>query len=266
MTDLKPVAETKKDVLRPTDDEAIRLARTLMRSARHGAIAVLEPGTGVPLASRVAVATDYDGAPLILISGLAAHTPAIEADPRCSLLLGEPGKGDAMAHARITITCIAEKIAREDPRHGRIEWRFLSHTPKAKLYAGLGDFAFFRLEPQRASLNGGFGKAFALTRENLLTAGDKLDAIAAAERSAVEHMNDDHADAVANYATYFGKAKAESNWVMTGIDADGFDLAAGDRVLRIFFPTPLGDAPDMHKTLVAMAIEARKAMAEINPD
>lgn len=252
----------KNDVLRPTDDDAIRLARTLLRSARHGAIAVLEPETGAPMVSRVATATDHDGAPLILISGLAAHTGAIEADPRCSLLLGEPGKGDAMAHARITIACIAEKIARDDPRHSRIEWRFLSHTPKARLYAGLGDFAFYRLEPQRASLNGGFGKAYALTRQDLLTAGDKIDAIAAAERSAVEHMNDDHADAIGNYAVHFGKADSDQNWVMTGIDADGFDLAAGDRVLRILFSTPLTDAPDMHKTLVAMAVDARQARAQ----
>lgn len=255
------MAEKTRDVLRPTDDEAIHLARTLIRSARYGAIAVLEPGTGAPLASRVAVATDHDGAPIILISGLAAHTGAIEADPRCSLLLGEPGKGDAMAHARITVTCVAERIARDDPRHGRIEWRFLSRNPKSKLYAGLGDFAFYRLEPQRASLNGGFGKAFALTRENLLTAGDRLDAIAAAERGAVEHMNDDHADAIANYAVVFGKAKGDKGWVLTGIDADGFDLVAGDHVLRIPFREPLADAPDMHKTLVAMAIEARQARA-----
>lgn len=254
-------ADKKKDVLRPTDDEAIRLAHTIMRMSRHGALAVLEPGTGIPLASRVAVATDHDGAPLILISALAAHTGAIEADKRCSLLLGEPGKGDAMAHARITIICEAEKIARDDPRHARIEWRFLSHAPKARLYASLPDFAYYRLEPQRASLNGGFGKAFAFTRENLLTAGDKLDAIAAAERSAVEHMNDDHPDAIRNYAVYFGKATDQADWVMTGIDADGFDLAAGNRILRIFFPTPLADAADMHKTLVAMAIEARKAIS-----
>jgi putative heme iron utilization protein len=46
---------------------------------------------------------------------------------------------------------------------------------------------------------------------------------------------------------------------MTGVDADGFDLAAGDRVLRIPFRQPLADAADMHKTLVSMAVEARQA-------
>lgn len=258
--------EKKKDVLRETDDQAIRLARTLLRASRYGALAVLDPGTGAPMASRVAVASDHDGTPIILISGLSAHTGAVEADPRCSLLLGELGKGDPLAHPRITIACRAEKIARDDPRHGRIEWRFLSHNPKSKLYAGLGDFSFFRLVPQGASLNGGFGKAYALTAENLITAGPTLDAIAAAEPGAVKHMNEDHGDAIARYAIHFGKVREQADWVMTGIDADGFDLAAGDRVLRIFFAKPLVDAQDMHKTLVAMAIEARQALSANGPD
>lgn len=253
--------DEKKDVLRETDAEAIRLARTLLRSSRYGAIAVIDPKTGAPLASRVAVATDHDGTPVILVSSLAAHTGGIVADPRCSLLLGEPGKGDPLAHARITIACHAQKIATDDPRHARIRWRFLSHNPKAKLYAGLGDFAFFRLEPQGASLNGGFGKAYVLTAQDLLTTGPALDEIAVAEPGAVAHMNDDHLDAIANYASWYGKSRERADWTMTGIDADGFDLAAGDRVMRIFFDLPLENAQDMHKRLVAMAIEARKELA-----
>ncbi|TJW76115.1 MAG: HugZ family protein, partial [Mesorhizobium sp.] len=66
------MAETRKDVIRETDAEAVRLAKTLVRSARFGALAVIEPGTGAPLASRVGVATDMDGAPLILVSMLSA--------------------------------------------------------------------------------------------------------------------------------------------------------------------------------------------------
>lgn len=253
------VTDPRKDILRETDSDAVRLARTLLRTSRYGALAVLDPKSGAPLASRVAVATDHDGAPLILISGLAAHTGGLLADARCSLLLGEVGKGDPLAHARITLACMAEKIAKDDLRHQRIEWRFLSHNPKAKLYAGLGDFAFFRLEPQSASLNGGFGKAYALTREDILLNLPQMDVISAAEPSAVSHMNDDHRDAISNYASYFGKVQQPADWVMTGIDAEGVDLAAGDKTLRIFFETPLADARDMHKRLVAMAIEARSA-------
>ncbi|TIO67997.1 MAG: HugZ family protein, partial [Mesorhizobium sp.] len=47
------MTETRKDVIRETDTEAVRLAKTLVRSARFGALAAIEPGTGAPLASRV---------------------------------------------------------------------------------------------------------------------------------------------------------------------------------------------------------------------
>jgi putative heme iron utilization protein len=256
------VEPQSKDVLRETDADAIRLAKTLLRASRHGALAVLDPGTGAPLASRVAVATDHDGAPLILVSALSSHTAALDADARCSLLLGEPGKGDPLAHPRITIRCLAHRIARDDPRRDRIEWRFLSRNPKSRLYAGFADFSFFRLEPQGASLNGGFGKAYALTARELMTASPAIEAIAAGERRAVTHMNEDHRDAIVGYAAHFGKADARADWIMTGIDADGIDLAAGDVIVRIFFPDPLAKAEEVRSTLVAMAIEARQQGAD----
>ncbi|TIT72362.1 MAG: HugZ family protein, partial [Mesorhizobium sp.] len=40
------MAETRKDVIRETDAEAVRLAKMLVRSARFGALAVIERGTG----------------------------------------------------------------------------------------------------------------------------------------------------------------------------------------------------------------------------
>ncbi|WP_408068968.1 DUF2470 domain-containing protein, partial [Acinetobacter baumannii] len=48
-------------------------------------------------------------------------------------------------------------------------------------------------------------------------------------------MNADHANAISLYARFFAKAPA-GNWRMTGIDADGFDIADGDDVQRVWFP------------------------------
>ena len=248
-----------KDVIRQTDAEAIRLAKTLMRTARFGALAVFEPGTGAPFASRVGVATDADGTPLILVSQLSAHTGAIRADPRCSLLLGEPGKGDPLAHPRITLICRAAKLEPGTPERNRAERRYLNRNPKAKLYVALSDFSFFRLEVERASLNGGFGKAYLLTCDDLILGGPIVDELAQSEQRAVDHMNDDHRDAIANYARYFAKA-GDGGWAMTGIDADGFDIADGDKSRRVFFPSPLKDAQDMRMALVDMAKEARMAL------
>jgi putative heme iron utilization protein len=162
------VRETRKTVVLATTEDAIALAKSLVREARHGALATLDPKTGRPVATRVGLATDADGTPLILVSALAAHTPALRADPRCSLLVGEPGKGDPLAHPRLTLHCNAREIERGGAEEARIAGRYLAHNPKASLYAGLGDFRYFRLEPGEASLNAGFGRAYALGAGDVL--------------------------------------------------------------------------------------------------
>lgn len=169
MTPADPTAP-RPDMARPVDDEARALARRLLAGARHGALATLEPGTGDPLASRSAVALDADGAPLLLLSALSAHFGALEADPRCSLLVGEPGAGDPLAHPRLTVTGVARRLDRDGPQAARVRARWLAAHPKAALYVDFADFAFWRLEPRRGSLNGGFGRAYRLDRDDLLGA------------------------------------------------------------------------------------------------
>jgi putative heme iron utilization protein len=255
------VEDRTKDVLRPVDEEARRQARMLVRSARYGALATLDPANGAPVATRVALATDIDGTPLILVSGLSAHTRALAADPRCSLLVGEPGKGDPLAHPRMSVACSARRLERGTPLYARAERRYLARQPKGKLYAGFPDFALHRLEIEGASLNGGFGKAYALARADLIAAEAVNEALAAGEQSAVAHMNTDHADAVAIYARAFAGAP-DGAWTLTGIDAEGIDLALGDDVRRILFSAPLASASEMRAALVRMAGDGRKLLQE----
>lgn len=251
--------EKKKDVIQETTPEATTLGKTLLHTARYGAIAVIDPNTGAPLASRVGVANDIDGTPLILVSMLASHTPALLADPRCSLLLGEAGKGDPLAHPRISLACRARKLERGSAEQARAQRRYLNRNPKAELYVGLGDFSFFRLEIEGASLNGGFGRAYNLTRADLLVESPALDAIADAEQSALDHMNADHREAIAIYARHFGKARGDDKWMLTGLDPEGMDIVSGDAIKRIFFPRKLTDAAELRKMLVEMAKVGREA-------
>lgn len=173
--------------------------------------------------------------------------------------VGEPAKGDPLAHPRMTLACVARKLERGSQIHARAERRYLNRQPKAKLYAGFADFSFQRLDVQGASLNGGFGKAFALSRSDLLTESDANAAIAASEQSAVAHMNAEHRDAIAAYARAFAGATA-GDWIITGIDAEGIDIASGDDARRIFFPERLKSASDMRAALVRMATEARSKL------
>ncbi|WP_460079993.1 HugZ family pyridoxamine 5'-phosphate oxidase [Roseibium sp. LAB1] len=245
-----------KSVIRPTDDQARQLAKELIRTARFGALAVLEAETRHPFASRVAVATDLDGTPVILTSSLSGHTTAILADPSCSLLLGEPGKGDPLAHPRISLLCSATKISKESAEHGRLRKRYLSRHPKAELYVDFGDFSFFRLSISRASLNGGFGKAFELEKQDLQTPVRSLEDWSSMEEGAVAHMNSDHRDAVKLYAQNLLNA-GDANWRIGCLDPEGIDLVAGDRVQRLWFAERLEEPSELRPALVALALQAR---------
>lgn len=149
----------KKDIIRPTDDEARLLARGLLASARFGALAIRDPETGFPHVTRVAVGMQEDGAPLLLISTLAHHTRALLQDPVCALLVGEPGdKGDPLNHPRVSLQARAVEI---DKAPVRAAW--LASHPKTTLYFDFPDFKMFRLDITLAHMNGGFAKAYHLT-------------------------------------------------------------------------------------------------------
>jgi putative heme iron utilization protein len=237
--------------------EPVPLAKSLLRSIRAGTLATLAEG-GAPFATLTSVATDIDGAPLILISGLSHHTRHIMADPRVSLLLSQTGKGDPLAHPRLTIAARARAIGRDGDEAMRIRRRFLARHPKAEMYADFGDFGFWRLEPEHLYLNGGFARAWDGTPAEILAPARNCAEFIAMEDSAVVHMNADHRDAVKLYATKLAKAEA-GPWVVSGIDPEGLDLMAGDRTARIAFPEPVGDGAGLRKVLADLARAARAA-------
>ena len=245
--------KSKKDVLRETDDEALTLASRLLREARHASLASLEPDTGHPQASRVTMAQEMDGTPIILVSDLSSHTPAIREDKRCSLLIGEFGKGDPLAHARMTVICAAELLERGSIDYTRARARFLNRHPKAALYVDFGDFHFFRLTIERISLNGGFGKAYALKAADVtITDHQAIDDFYEMEQGVIEHMNEDHQSSIAHYAATMGN-KVGKDWRLAGVDPDGMDLMSGDTLMRIPFPKQLKSADKIRGMLVALA-------------
>lgn len=147
--------------IRPTDDEARALARRLVAGARFGALGVIEPETGAPLVTRVAVGTDSGGCPVSLVSDLSVHTRALRANPACSLLVGEPGaRGDPLTHPRLTLQARARFLLRGGEEHAELRTRWLEEHPKSRLYVDFADFSFVAFEVEAAHLNGGFGKAY----------------------------------------------------------------------------------------------------------
>jgi heme iron utilization protein len=238
------------------DFDAKAVAKNLLRATRTGALATIDRNTGHPFVSLVNVATDSNGAPLILISRLATHTANLEIDGRASLLLAAGGKSDPLAHPRLTVLGKFIRVGREAPDEPRLRRRFLARHPKSELYAGFADFTFWKLDVASAHLNGGFARAADLKATDLLSNVSGADNLIDAEAGAIAHMNSDHADAVRLYATQLLGA-ADGPWWLTGIDPDGLDLACGDATLRLSFAARVTDSQQLRKVLAALAATAR---------
>ena len=147
--------------IRPTSSEAFQLCKALLSASRFAALAVLHPESNAPYVSRIGFVANKDMTPFTLISTLATHTQALQKNPNCSLLIGEPEEcGDPLSHPRLTLIARAHFIAQEASNYDAIRSQYLAVIPKAKLYVDFGDFSFVSFEINRIDLNGGFGKAF----------------------------------------------------------------------------------------------------------
>ena len=247
--------QEKTEMLQPVNDEVRREARSMVRTARYGALAIPGAKDAAPSIARVGLATDTDGMPIFPASSLSDRDERMETDGRASLLVGEPGKGDPLAHGRISLIGSVRRLDEGD--HDRARRRYLARHPKAKLYIDFKDFSIWKLEIASASFIAGFGRAYALDRDDLLTACDDWSAWHAMEAGAVEHMNDDHADATRLYATTFCGAD-DGDWLIAGLDPDGIDMTLGDDHRRYMYDAPLGSANELRAALVKLVRAARE--------
>ena len=223
-------------------------AKRLMRLARTGALATLDAAGGTPLTTLIGVASDFDGAPLFLMSTLSRHTRNLANDPRASLLLtGRHERGDPLNHPRVTLGGRVEKCPAP-----RAKARYLQRNPKAGVYAGFADFALYRLRIDDVHFNGGFGRAAPLTPAHVLASPEGEAALAEAEERLVAE-----ADALgqATLARLAGHSASRPAWRAIGLDAEGLDLAAGGRAARAQFLAPVRDPEEWWARLEELAAE-----------
>lgn len=233
--------------------------RGLLRRATRGALATLMAGepTAWPYASLVLVAVDHDASPLLLLSDLADHTKNLRREPRAALLIdGTGGWRDPLAGPRASLLGRIETSA--DPRH---KARFLARHPSAAMYAEFKDFHLFRMAIERAHLVAGFGVIHWMEGDAVRFDSAGCAALAAAEPDILAHMNADHGEAVGAIAALAGAAtptaEPAADWSMTGIDPEGADFRADDRVARIDFEAPVHDAEEARRALVSLTRAAR---------
>jgi putative heme iron utilization protein len=134
--------------------------------------------------------------------------------------------------------------------------RYLNAHPSAEAFVEFKDFSFFRIVPSGAHLVAGFGRIIDLKPAQFLTDLSGAEALLEAEQGAVEHMNEDHREAMNLYATRLLGAES-ADWNCTGCDPGGMDMKAGPAALRLDFPERVTSGGELRKMLVRLANEAR---------
>jgi heme iron utilization protein len=217
---------------------AVADVKRLMRLARTGALATLEAKGGAPLTTLLGVASDFDGAPLFLMSTLSRHTRNLAGDPRASLLLtGRHERGDPLNQPRVTLGGVVERCAAP-----RAKLRYLQRNPKAGLYAGFADFALYQLRIDDVHFNGGFGRAAPLAAVEVLASREGEAALVEAEDELLAEVNAIGRAGLARLAGHKASPRAPGpgGWRAIGLDAEGLDLAGG-RAARAQFAAPAHD-------------------------
>src|SRR5262249_28046420 len=153
------------------------------------------------------------------------------------------------------IMLIGTAAPTEDPQARR---RYLDRQPEAEMFAGFGDFAFYRVTLKAAHLVAGFGRIVDLKPREVLTETGDAAELLAAEPEILAHMNGDHADALRLYATKLLGAP-DGQWRCVGCDPEGLELQLDRIALRLPFPQRVHARAVLRDVLKQMAEEARRA-------
>lgn len=233
--------------------DGISEAIGLIRAANAATLA--SSAEGQPFASLVTPAPAPDLSPLLWLSTLSAHTRQLAAEPRCALLFTGTTEGpNPQTAPRVTVTGLAERVAGAEVPALKARW--LARHPYAALYADFADFGLWRVRIGGALQVGGFARAERIKASELAPDPEAVATILAAEAAIIEHMNTDHADAVAAIAQGL-LGGAPGDWRMVAVDVDGCDLSDGNQTVRLAFLARLSDSDAVRAALIRATREGR---------
>ncbi|CAE7217255.1 unnamed protein product [Symbiodinium natans] len=243
--------------------------RTMLRTTSSGTLSTVHHETGWPYGSIVNFATEArsvaeGGARIVtFLSRLAEHTANLLKNPRACVLVAEvQGKGDRLAVARAALLVEALQVEKTDAA----KKAFLSVHPNAS-YVHFEDFLCFEMSVSSIRYIGGFGEMSWVAGQEFASAEfDPVAADADAVKNAVEHCNEDHADAVLDMAKAFAGLPSAAKATMLSVDRYGFDVLCqmpdGLRRSRVEFPQRLNGSADLREAMMKTTQLAREKLPQ----
>lgn len=226
-----------------------RAARCLLRAHRYGVLSTLSKKfDGHPFGSIAPYLTEHDGSVLLFISALAEHTKNLRDDARISLITHDQNDPRIQTQGRITV------IGEAMPLDGREPYseRWLRYFPETEHLFALGDFSFYRIQPKSVRHVAGFGQARWFNSHFTVPP----DELMSQEKEALAQINTTGLEMLHRCCLHL-HGLAATHLHMVGIDCDGFDLNADDRMLRCDFAEPVTKADEALAALACLSNQPR---------
>ena len=224
-------------------------ARRLLRRFRTGVAGTRSVRfEHYPYTAALPFCTDQQGRIVVFISHLSEHTKAFARDAHVSFTVS-PANPDFRPEARLTV--LGTINGNDDEA---VAARYLRFFPDNRRFLEIGGFRFHTIDPDHVRLIAGFGSAHWITGHAALAEKYPL---ADAESDILDHMNNEHRDALAQYCRHVHGVDATSA-EMVGIDCDGFDVNSNGRLYRFDFDPLVCTAGDARAALVELSKSARQ--------
>ena len=234
-------------------------ARTLIHLGRIGSLSTLSRRQpGFPFGSVMPYGLDDLGRPTFLISTMAMHTQNLQSDSRASLLVTQADAGgDPLGASRVTL--IGNVLPVPDEQVAEVRPRYLERYANSRHWVDYEDFSFFRMNVLDAYYVGGFGVMGWVSAPEYSQA--RPDPLADVATGIIEHMNEDHADALILLARVSAGIESQEA-AMTAVDRLGFNLrlktSEGVRGVRVAFPREVTSSAEARTVLIEMITRARQ--------
>jgi putative heme iron utilization protein len=164
-------------------------------------------------------------------------------------------KGDPLAAGRVTL--MGEVLPVPGAEREGVKAAYLARHANAAYWVDFDDFGFWRVEPVDVYYVGGFGAMGWVAAAEYRAA--EPDPLADASESILEHVNQDHAQALLSYARVLAADPVEEA-TMVSVDRRGFKLRlrTGERVqaVRAPFPREVASAEQCRAAFIEMLREA----------
>lgn len=191
---------------------------------------------GYPFGSIAPYDVDESGRLILFISRIAEHFRNLQTDPHASLFVADRfGSGDPQAYGRATLLASFAEIP--EGECFPVAERYFKRFPEAPGRRIAHDFAFLRGEPERIRWIGGFGDIRWVDGASYRDA--VFDPIAYHGMKMIDHMNEDHQDALADIIrAQVGIPEGRGPYRMVAMSSRGFTISynSGSGKTRIDIP------------------------------